>query len=192
MKKILNIRHFEIAIHVLHIIWIVLLWQSLNSKAELNANPALFIAWSAAMIAEMIRWDIVGREVVEINGSYSYGRAIEIANDKLFSMSWYLIPPTPSTKTVKETADLLFIEKTRLQLRTVIANYYFDRTSLAAGGIGIFLFFHSIAHPTPPTFGGLLRNYYVSVVFWYACFACMGRILFVFLYVLYIRLRGVK
>lgn len=192
MNKLNKSDFFGFGIHILHINWLVILWKSLNEQAELTTSPILFISWTVAFLAEIIRWDIVGRESMIINGSYSYGRAIEIAMDRFFSLSWYLGPPTPPSKFLHETAEALFHKETDMQLRQVFSNYFLTRFYLGAGGIAIYLFFFAVSVGTPPTLGGIVRSYYISLFYWYICFTFAGRMIFILSYSFYVRLQGVK
>ena len=183
MKSIPKQSIYLTLIHFLHFSWIVLLWRSLNADAGIQLNAVLLICWGGAFFAELISWKKIGSEIMEIDGPYSFARAIEKANEKFLKISWYLMPPIPSHQFTKDIADEWKNGRFETTVGQMFAKFWLtSKMSLVQLLIIVPLLCFHIFSGTPVTFGGAFRSFPVSAVLAFFSFALLGKILSIYCY----------
>lgn len=180
---------FELIIHLLHCIWMMVLWFSLKTNGGIALNIYLILTWMLAFIFEIMRWRSIGAEVHEIDGEYSLQRVIDKANEKFLNVSWYLMPIRPTEEYKKSIIENLNKDNRKTTLNRYFTEYWMDARLkyvmlLVMVPLASFYIFSGI----PLTFGGALRSFPVSAAVAFFSFAILGKLLSIYSYCLYTHL----
>lgn len=173
-------------IHALHILWLSVFWMNSNPEVGLHINAALVAIWIAAYFLEAVRWHIVGREVKEVTGAYSYASAVDTANQRFLNFTWYVLRLAPKFSLVEKTSEKLFKESRVIELRQAFVDFWLNQELRHLTVFGILpILIWIIVDGSPITIGGLLRSGGVSIFVWFFSLAMIGKILSIYSYVVF-------
>lgn len=178
----------KIFVHAAHAAWMITLIANVNELGDLKNRPIIFLLLAIAAFLEMLRWSTMGRQVVEIKGSYSRASAIDAVNHDFLLFTWYVIPPLPPFKLLERYSadqDDILTHRSKSQ---IFAAFWLKSEVTLPLIAACMCFAYGLYQPKPAALGGLTQFYPLACLYWICGFGALSKFFSVLVFSIFIRI----
>ena len=178
----------KIFIHSTHVVWMIALVANVNEHGIIQNRATIFSLVAIATFLEMFRWSLMGRQVVEIVGSYAHASAIDAANRDFLLLSWYVIPPLPPFKLLERYSahqDEASVHRSRSQ---VFAAFWLKSEVTLPMIAACMCFTYGLYQSKPAALGGLTQFYPIACLYWVCGIGALSKFFSILVFSIFIRI----